>query len=165
MLLSAIETIPVKSFDVDLVMLGIAIAAFVSPIFVAWINNFMQRDNRKMELEHEIAKKKLDIENETEIRKYESYYKCRADAYKNMLYEVGVFLAGGFDHKQYAKTLGSVSIADGYADNKLRKELELLRTELLEFHEKANQNVGSYPEVEKQLSEIAKIISESIKVQ
>lgn len=162
MLLSAIETISAKSIDVDLVMLGIAIAAFVSPIFVAWINNHAQRKNRELELEHEIAKKKLDNENEAKIRKYKNYYEHRAAAYKGALYEVGIFVAGNFDHKQYARTLGKVSIAYAYADDRLREKLELLQMNLIMFHENANQNEGSYPSVLQSLNDVAKIIGEEI---
>lgn len=136
----------------------IALIALLSPIFVAIINNCMQRRTRQIELDHEINMKKLENEKEIQINKYEVYYKHRAEIYENMLKEVGMFLAGDFDFEKYSKALGSVSVAYGYADQELAVALDALKIQLLMFHERA-QGGKSYPELSQALDNVAKIIS------
>ncbi len=56
----------------------IAVSSFLSPIFVAIINNFHQRKLRKLELEYDMSLKKLTV-----------FYENKKNAFSNFLCEAG----------------------------------------------------------------------------
>lgn len=140
----------------------IAVIALVSPILVAIVNNFMQRRSEKIRMENQLAEKKMELDLQIQMHKYDTYYKRRAEVLENMLYEVGNFLAGSFTYEKYNKALACISIAYGYADDELTKALDVLKANLLAFHEEAIGDKGSYPDVSQSLEEVAKIVYKMI---
>ena len=163
MLLSSVAENEIIKWDNSLsIGVIIAVIALVSPILVDIINNLMQRRSEKIRLEYQLKEKQMDVDLEMQMHKYDTYYKRRAEVLEKMLYEVGAFLAGNFTDEKLNKALASVSIAYGYADEEFMKVLDVLKTSLLEFHEKALGTGGCYPDVSQHLEEVAKVVSKLI---
>lgn len=163
MLLSSVVGDEIVKWD-NSVSIGVIIAviALVSPILVAIINNLMQWKNEEKNMEHQLKEKKMDMDLEIQMHKYDTYYKRRAEVFEKMLYEVGAFSAGSFTNDKLNKALACVSIAYGYADDELIRALDTLKVNLLSFHEKTIGSEGSYPDVSQSLEEVAKIINKLI---
>ena len=52
----------------------IAVSSFISPIFVAIINNKHQIKMRRLELEHDEYMRQLDLQQQTMVRQFDIYY-------------------------------------------------------------------------------------------
>lgn len=61
----------------------IAVSSFLSPIFVACVNNWHHSKIRQLELEHDRALKRIDLQLQASIRQLDVYYND-----KNLLFPI-----------------------------------------------------------------------------
>lgn len=69
----------------------ISIAALISPIAVAAINNRHALKIRQLDIAHEEEKKKMDLDHEAIQRQFEVYYADKRTAFSELLKEAGKF--------------------------------------------------------------------------
>lgn len=86
----------------------IAVSAFLSPIFVAIINNRHQAKLRKMELEHDAYIKQLDLQHQATIRQSDIYYSDKKSAFSEFVQYAGAFSIGRNDSNLYQKLRSSI---------------------------------------------------------
>lgn len=65
--------------------IGIALAAVISPIFVAIINNLHSSKIRKIELEHDEEMKRIEASKRTFEKHYETEFLSKSKAFSNLM--------------------------------------------------------------------------------
>ena len=97
------------NFDITWTITAIiAVISFLSPIFVALINNHHHAKMRKMELEHDEFLRKLDLQQQISIRQADIYYADKKKAFSEFLYHAGQY-AFSKHHEQIYENLLSAS--------------------------------------------------------
>lgn len=61
----------------------IAVSSFLSPIFVACVNNWHHSKIRQLELEHDRALKRIDLQLQASIRQLDVYYNDKKSAFSD----------------------------------------------------------------------------------
>ena len=94
----------------------VALMALISPVFVAFINNKYQKEQRGKEREKEI-----------QLHKYDSYYKNQTIIFEQLLETVGDFLGDNKDMGKYPKAMACINKAYAYSDEELTSHLDTLK--------------------------------------
>lgn len=110
----------------------IAVSSFLSPIFVAKINNKHQEKIRKLELEHDEYMRQLDLQQQMAIKQLDIYYSDKKTAFADFLHAAGVYSMGNESARDYEALLASLQTALLFC-NETSKSL------LLSFLEHANK--------------------------
>lgn len=79
----------------------IAVSSFLSPIFVAIINNRHQAKMRKMELEHAEHIRWLDFQQSTVIKQFDVYYEDKKKAFSDFAHAAGLFSFAKEEENEY----------------------------------------------------------------
>lgn len=95
----------IMKFDITWTITSIiAVSSFLSPVLVAIINNRHQRKMRKMELEHDIAVKKLTI-----------HYEDKKKAFSDFLFNAGIMCSNNVAYEIKQNFFACVQTASLFA--------------------------------------------------
>lgn len=99
-------------FDVTWTITAIiAVSSFLSPIFVAIINNRHHAKIRKMELEHDECVRWLDLQQSTIIKQFDIYYEDKKKAFSHFAHDAGLFSFAKQNHHEYQALQASAHTA------------------------------------------------------
>lgn len=79
----------------------IAVSSFLSPIFVAIINNRHHAKIRKMELEHDEYMHQLNLNQQSIIKQFDVYYADKKEAFSEFANTAGIFSMGKGSQRDY----------------------------------------------------------------
>ena len=86
----------------------LAVSSFLSPIFVAIINNRHQEKIRKMDLQHDEKMRQMDLKQQATIRQSDIYYSNKKDAFSNFVEIAGGYLSHTQNPTQYGLIVSSL---------------------------------------------------------
>ena len=89
----------------------IAVSSFLSPIFVALINNHHNAKMRKIELEYNACLRKMDLMQENITRQSDIYYSDKKQAFRDFLQAIGNYGGNKEDLDTYGQLLSSANTA------------------------------------------------------
>ena len=119
-----------SSFDLSWTITAvIAIAAFLSPIFVAIINNYHSRLMRKMDIVHEEKLKDIDAYLELAKKQFDTYYYDKKTAFSDFLSAAGKFSTNKQYSSSYAEVHSSLQCALVFCNH----ETQTLLIKFLEY--------------------------------
>lgn len=99
-------------FDVTWTITAIiAVSSFLSPIFVAIINNRHHAKIRKMELEHDEHIRWLDFQQSTIIKQFDVYYEDKKKAFSDFAHAAGLFSFAKQHSQEYQSLQSATHIA------------------------------------------------------
>lgn len=101
----------------------IAVSSFLSPIFVALINNRHHTCIRKMELEHDALLRKLDLQRQADIRQTDIYYSDKKQAFSEFAVAAGNFAKSRSNHLMYEALQASANRALLFCNPNNQKQL------------------------------------------
>ena len=101
----------------------IAIAAFLSPVAVALINNHHAYKMKKLEFCHEENMKKLSLSHEAAQKQFEIYYADKKTAFSEVLRSAGNFTASKQSLERYQNVHSAVDTALLFCDSQNQKTL------------------------------------------
>lgn len=110
----------------------IAVSSFLSPIFVAKINNKHQEKLRKLELEHDEYMRQLDLQQQMMIKQFDIYYLDKKTAFSNFLHAAGKYSMGKEYSRYYEDLLATLQTALLFCN----KDSRLLLSTFLEYANK-----------------------------
>lgn len=79
----------------------IAVSSFLSPIFVAIINNRHHAKIRKMELEHDEYMHQLNLNQQSIVKQFDVYYADKKEAFSEFANTAGIFSMGKGSQRDY----------------------------------------------------------------
>lgn len=110
----------------------IAVSSFLSPIFVAIINNRHHSKMRKLELAHDEQLRKLDLQQQNTIHQFDIYYADKKKAFSDFLQAAGDYYASKHTLESYMKVQATAHSAllfcNGTTQAKLFDFLEYVDT-------------------------------------
>lgn len=135
----------------------IAVSSFLSPIFVAKINNKHQEKLRKLELEHDEYMRQLDLQQQMMIKQLDIYYSDKKTAFSNFLHAAGIYSIGKESSRNYEELLATLQTALLFC-NETSKSL------LLTYLEYANKVLGdcSAPYEQEEYSKILTAVTNAL---
>lgn len=132
----------------DLVTSVIAIAAIVSPMLVAVINNT-----------HQTKLKILEFKHDSRVRQFEIYYADKKAAFSEFIRAAGVFASDRSDTSAYADLLSALNRAVLFCDHKNKTVLH----DFLDFIDgkcfNSGEDLDSYREYSERLHGVADCLS------
>lgn len=138
-----------SSFDLSWTITAvIAIAAFLSPIFVAIINNHHSRLMRKMDIKHEEKLKDIDAHLELSKKQFDVYYADKKNAFSNFLLNAGKFSASKQNPISYSEVHSSLHCALLFCN----AETQILLTEFLKYVDSTAYGTPSSPSIREEYS-------------
>ncbi len=139
----------------------IAVSSFLSPIFVAKINNKHQEKMRKLELEHDEYMRQLDLQQQMAVKQLDIYYSDKKTAFANFLHDAGVYSMRKGYSSDYEALQSSLQTALLFCD----EDSKLLLTTFLEYANKIfGSNYSSYEKEEysKTLSAVTNALNKEL---
>ena len=121
----------------------IAVSSFLSPIFVAIINNKHQTKMRKLELEHDEYMRQLDIQQQLTEKQFDIYYSDKKTAFADFLRAAGAYSRGKKNPHDYELLQSSLQISLLFCNDGSKP----LLLSFLEYADKISG--GSYTERER----------------
>ena len=114
----------------------IAVSSFLSPIFVALINNRHQVKMRRMELEHIEYIRQLDFRQQSMLKQFDVYYADKKAAFSDFLRAAGAYSRGKRSRCDYESLQSSLQTSLLFCNAKSKASL-------LAFLEYADKIMGS----------------------
>lgn len=99
------------------ITIGVAIAAFVSPVVVAIINNRSSRKIRKLELEHDEVMKKIDCNHALSVERLHSVLSSKNQAFMNLIDCLSKFYENPSDNLYKTNLVSSMYKAAMYCED------------------------------------------------
>ncbi|MBS6678071.1 MAG: hypothetical protein KH330_10090 [Clostridiales bacterium] len=94
-----------------IVTVGISLAALISAIAVALINNHHQRKIRKLELSHDFEMRKLETDSELARKQFEITFQNKVSAFSNLIDLAGKFYLSPDDKELLSSLYSAIYIA------------------------------------------------------
>lgn len=96
---------------------GVAIAAFISPVAVAFMNNRNSRLIRKSELEHEEIMKKIECEHSLSVERTSSILSLKSQVFMDLIDRLAKYYESSLNDTYKADLLSSLYKAAMYCED------------------------------------------------
>ncbi len=139
----------------------IAVSSFLSPIFVARINNKHQEKLRKLELEHDEYMRQLDLQQQMMIKQFDIYYSDKKAAFSNFLHAAGMYSMRKGYSSDYETLQSSLQTALLFCNEKSK----LLLSDFLEYANKIfgdNYSLHEREEYNKTLTAVTNALNDEL---
>lgn len=89
----------------------IAVSSFLSPIFVAVINNIHQANMRKKEIKHDEYMRELDLQQQSIMKQFDIYYADKRKAFSDFTIEAGNYVFQTTNSSRFNSVCAAVNTA------------------------------------------------------